>query len=66
MYMGRVGLYFYVFETIYMGYLFKTKNRTIGTILLKFGYVVVLLYYLYDNITGGAQGEIPYRFFWQS
>ncbi len=66
MYMGRIGLYFYVFEAIYIGYLFKAKNRTEWIVLLKLGYALLLLYYLYDNISRGTQGEIPYRFFWQN
>lgn len=66
LYMGRIGLYFYVFEAIYIGNLFKNKNRTIWAVLFKLGYLILLLYYLYDNITSGAQGELPYKFFWQS
>lgn len=65
LYMGRIGWYFYIFEAIYIGYLFKSEQRTIWTFLLKFGYFAVLVYYLYDNVTHGGQGEIPYRFLWQ-
>ena len=66
LYMGRIGLYFYVFESIYIGYLFKSKNKTIYVVLLKVLYIMILLYYLYNNITKGPQGEVPYRFLWQS
>lgn len=66
LYVGRIGLYFYVFEASYIGYLFKTKNRTIWDVLYKAVYVLLLLYYLYSNITHGAHGEIPYLFFWQN
>lgn len=64
-YMGRIGLFFYIFESIYIGNIFKAKNKTIWTLMFKFCYVCLLLYYLYDNITRGGQGELPYRFFWQ-
>lgn len=65
MYMGRIGMYFYMFEAIYVGYLFKKKNRTIFELLLKCVYALVLFYYIYDSMTSGSNGELPYRFFWQ-
>lgn len=64
-YMGRIGLYFYMFETIFLGNVFKSKNKNIFVLWIKFGYVLILMYYLYQNIISGSQGEIPYRFFWQ-
>ena len=66
LYMGRIGLYFYVFEAIYIGYIFKAKNRSIWSVAFKFLYFLLLMYYLYDNVTSGNQGELPYLFFWQS
>lgn len=66
LYMGRIGLYFYLFEAVYIGYLFQSKNRKKWMIWFKFIYVVLLLYYLCDNVSRGSQGEMPYRFFWQS
>lgn len=66
MYMGRVGMYFYVFEAIYIGFWFKKKNRTVFELWLKWAYVAILIYYIYDNLTSGSNGEIPYRFFWQN
>jgi len=66
MYMGRIGLYFYIFEAIYIGYIFKAKNRSIWSVVYKFAYVLLMLYYLYENVTKGTQGELPYLFFWQS
>lgn len=66
LYMGRIGHYFSIFEVVFIGYLFQTKNKTKWTLLFKFGYAMLLLYYLYNGISSGAQGEMPYRFFWQS
>lgn len=66
LYVGRIGLYFYVYEAIYIGCVFKEKNRTIWVVLFKCAYVFLMLYYLYNNISKGAQGEMPYRFFWQT
>ena len=65
LYMGRIGLYFYIFESIHIGCFFKTKKQTSWVMLSKFAYVLILMYYLYNNIANGGQGEIPYRFYWQ-
>ncbi len=66
LYAGRVGIYFYLFEGIYIGYLFKRKTRTSFVLLLKCAYIAILLYYVYQNMTSGSNGELPYRFFWQN
>ena len=66
LYAGRIGIYFYVFEVIHIGYVIKSKNTTLWTVFFKALYIVILLYYLYNNIANGSQGEIPYRFVWQS
>jgi hypothetical protein len=66
LYVGRIGIYFYLFEGIYIGYLLKKKMRSAFDLLLKCAYVVILLYYIYQNMTTGSNGEMPYRFFWQS
>ena len=66
LYMGRVGIYFYIFEGIYIGYLFKKKMKSPLDLLLKSAYVAILLYYIYQNLTSGSNGELPYRFFWQN
>lgn len=65
LYMGRIGLYFYIFEAFYIGYVFKIKNYTVEIIFLKAGYILILMYYLWSSITHGGQGELPYRFFYQ-
>ncbi len=66
LYAGRVGQYYYIFETIYIGYIFKEKNNSIEILLLKFCNLFLLLFYLFDGLASGSQGEIPYRFFWQN
>ncbi len=65
LYMGRIGMYYYIFEAFFIGYIFKVKNYSGGIILLKAAYGIILAYYLWASITHGGQGEIPYRFFWQ-
>ncbi len=65
LYMGRIGLYFYVFEAFFIGWVFKVKNHSIWTVLLKLFYGLLLLYFLYDLLVGNRQGELPYRFIWQ-
>jgi len=64
LYMGRIGLYYYIFETLYIGNVFGTKNKSAWIVILKMGYFGILMYYLYGIFTNG-QGEMPYRFFWQ-
>ena len=66
MYAGRIGLYYYIFESIYVGYLLKARSKTIWGVFLKLGYVLLLFYTFAITVTSGAQGEIPYRFFWQN
>lgn len=66
LYAGRVGMYFYIFEPIYIGYLFKTKNKTLWVLLFKIGYALLMLYNFYITLKSSANGEIPYLFFWQS
>ena len=66
LYAGRIGIYFYLFEGIYIGYLLKRKMRSQFDLLLKCAYIMILLYYIYQNMTSGSNGELPYRFFWQN
>lgn len=65
LYMGRIGLYFYVFEAFFIGAIFKIKNYSIWTVLLKVAYGLLMLYFLYDLLVSNRQGELPYRFIWQ-
>ena len=65
MYMGRIGLYFYVFEAFFIGWIFKVKNYSIWIVLLKLCYGLLLIYFLYDLLVSNRQGELPYRFLWQ-
>ena len=65
MYMGRIGLYFYVFEAFFIGWIFKVKNYSIWIVLLKLCYGLLMLYFLCDLMVSNRQGELPYRFLWQ-
>ena len=65
LYMGRIGLYFYVFEALFIGWIFKAKNYSMWTVLLKVLYGVLLFYLLFDLLVSNRQGELPYRFIWQ-
>lgn len=65
LYMGRIGLYFYVMEAFFIGWIFKVKNHSIWIVLLKLGYGLLLLYFLFDLLVSNRQGELPYRFIWQ-
>ncbi len=65
LYMGRIGLYFYVFEAFFIGWVFKVKNYTTWIVLLKLLYGLLMLYFLFDLLVSNRQGELPYRFIWQ-
>ena len=65
LYMGRIGLYFYVFESFFIGRIFKVKNYTIWIVLVKLLYGLLMLYFLFDLLVSNRQGELPYRFIWQ-
>ena len=65
LYMGRIGLYFYLMEAFFIGWIFKVKGSTLWVVLLKLLYGLFLLYFLYDLLVSNRQGELPYRFLWQ-
>ncbi len=65
LYAGRIGLYFYVFEAFFLGWLFKAKNHSIWVVFLKLIYGLLILYFLFDLLVSNRQGELPYRFLWQ-
>ena len=64
-YVGRIGMYFYVFEAFFIGWVFNVKNHSIWVALVKLAYGLLILYFLYDLLVGNRQGELPYRFIWQ-
>ncbi len=65
LYMGRIGMYFYVFEAFFIGGIFKVKNHTFWVALLKLCYGLFMMYFLFDMLISNRQGELPYRFIWQ-
>lgn len=63
-FLDRVSWYFYIFEGVYLGMLFKDRepiNRFVfgGTALFMTGYT------FFHNIAGNSQGTSPYLFFWR-
>lgn len=60
----RIGWYYYLFEGVYFGMLFKGKNLLDRVI---FFYVIVLLvtYGFVYSMINNSQGNMPYLFFWQ-
>lgn len=61
-YVGRVGLFFYIFEMIYMGMLFKSRKNDI---IMRLIMILIILLYTYSAIFGNAQGQGEYLFAWQ-
>lgn len=63
-YVSRAGLYFYIFEAVYLGVIFKQRN-TKNNFFIKLAYLVILSYQFWGYLTANGQGQIPYLFFWQ-
>lgn len=63
-YVDRIGLYFYIFEAVYIGYIFKQKN-TRNNLMLKMLVFSVSAIYFVRSVFGDGQGQSPYLFFWQ-
>jgi hypothetical protein len=60
----RIGLYFYVFESIYVGNIFKQIN-TRNNFIIKMMITILFAYLFVSNTLGNGQGQNPYLFFWQ-
>ena len=43
----------------------RAENYSVWIVALKWLYGAMLGYQFYVSLTHGAQGEMPYRFFWQ-
>lgn len=63
-FVDRIGLYFYVFESIYVGNIFKQKN-TKNNLVIKIIISILFVYIFLVNTLGNSQGQNPYLFFWQ-
>lgn len=60
-YMDRTGMYYYIFETVFIGKVMRTKS--VGKLRL----LIVALYLVltFSTITGDGHGQTDYLFFWQ-
>lgn len=63
-FVDRIGLYFYIFEAVYVGYIFKQKN-TKNNLMLKMLICAVFAVVFVKSVFGNGQGQAPYLFFWQ-
>ena len=61
---SRIGLYFYIFEPVYIGMVFKQKN-TRKNLIIKIIAIFIFSYQFFNNLTGNGQGQLPYLFCWQ-
>ena len=58
----RIGIYFYIFEAVYMAMLAKhAKNRA----LLKMCMIALYAFIMFGSIFGNAYGQANYLFMWQ-
>lgn len=62
-YMNRIGLYFCIFEPVFVARVYQQSRYR--KVIWGIGIVLFLLPLLLDTIRGG-QGQLPYFFFWQS
>lgn len=63
-FVDRIGLYFYIFEAVYIGYIFKQKN-TKNNFILKMLLFNIFAVIFIGSVFGNGQGQYPYLFFWQ-
>ncbi len=63
-FVDRIGLYFYVYEVVYIGYIFKQRNTRVN-FFIKIFLAALYLYLCYGSVTGNGQGQFPYLFCWQ-
>ncbi len=62
-YMDRIGIYFYLFEAVFVGAVMKSSKIN-SVVKLLMG--ILYLFLLYTAITGNAQGQGNYLFVWQA
>ena len=63
-FVDRIGWYFFIFECVYFGMIFKTNSKLNK---LVFGSVILFITgwaFIY-SMTHNSQGTMPYVFFWQ-
>lgn len=60
--MNRVGLYFYLFETVYIGMVMCSKRVSVITKLII---SALYLFLMFGTVFGNGQGQGNYLFFWQ-
>lgn len=58
----RIGWYYAIMECVYFGIIVKEGKYHR---LFQIGVMVILLYTFFKKLSGGSNGEIPYRFLWQ-
>lgn len=60
-FMDRIGLYFYLFECVFIGIVVKNrKDRVICQMI----FFLLVVYSLYSEFSRNGQGILPYLFFW--
>ena len=60
-YMDRSGTYYYIFETVFIGKVMRTKSVGIVKLLIAILYLILAI----GTIFGNGQGQGNYLFFWQ-
>lgn len=63
-YMERIGLYFYIFEAVYIGILLNGKFTKTKFIYFV-GVLILLGYPFVSALVTDGYGVLPYKFFWQ-
>lgn len=62
-YMERISCYFYLFEGVYFGMLFKGK-RPVNRLIFGYFIAFVIGYGFIYSMTHNSQGTMPYAFIW--
>ena len=61
-YFDRIGLYFYLFEAVYIAMLFKSIRVSK---ILKLAFAAICAYVFVLALYSNGQGQLPYVFVWQ-
>jgi hypothetical protein len=64
-FMDRIGLYFYIFEGVYMGVILKNSSKS-NKIFYSACIIVIMGYSFISGLINGSQGVIPYSFVWMT
>ena len=61
----RICVYFYLFETVYIGMIMKNRSININTMIFGLSYMAISLFSFIMSLNHDEQCQIPYFFVWE-